>query len=477
MMRQTKIICTLGPCEEDQDVLLALCGIMDVARFNFSHGSHESHLEMLQNLRKAAAVVGRPIAAMLDTKGPEIRTGLLVNHQPIPLLAGHSIILTTQECVGTTERVYINYAEVTKDIRVGHQILIDDGLIELKVEKVDGNNIHCRIINGGELGERKGVNIPDIPIRLPALTEKDKEDLQFGIKEGFDFIAVSFVRNAECIEEIRNIITAAHSSMKIIAKIESKEGVAHFDDIVTAADGIMIARGDLGVEVDSKKLPQLQKEFIKKCNYEGKIVITATQMLDSMIRKPRPTRAEVTDVANAINDGTDALMLSGETANGKYPIEAATMMASIAEYTEQFLEHNLFRYREMVQNIYDSVSNTTCRATVTAAHELHAKAIIAHTLSGHTALLLSKYRPDVPIYAFAPNETVIHQMMLFWGVHPILAPYYSSTDNLFDRSMDMMKALHHIESNDICVVTAGVSSKKMQQLQGAATNILRIMQA
>ena len=356
-MRQTKIICTLGPCEENQDVLLALCGIMDVARFNFSHGSHESHLEMLQNLRKAAAVVGRPIAAMLDTKGPEIRTGLLVNHQPIPLLAGHSIILTTQECVGTTERVYINYAEVTKDIRVGHQILIDDGLIELKVEKVDGNNIHCRIINGGELGERKGVNIPDIPIRLPALTEKDKEDLQFGIKEGFDFIAVSFVRNAECIEEIRNIITAAHSSMKIIAKIESKEGVAHFDDIVTAADGIMIARGDLGVEVDSKKLPQLQKEFIKKCNYEGKIVITATQMLDSMIRKPRPTRAEVTDVANAINDGTDALMLSGETANGKYPIEAATMMASIAEYTEQFLEHNLFRYREMVQNIYDSVSN------------------------------------------------------------------------------------------------------------------------
>lgn len=476
-MRRTKIICTMGPCEENEDILKRLCKTMDVARFNFSHGTRESHLEMLQKVRKAAAEVGRPIATMMDTKGPEIRTGLLKNHKPISLTAGHSIILTTEECVGTKEKVYIHYPDMVKDLAPGHRILVDDGLLEFKVEEVNGPDISCRIMNSGELGERKGVNIPDIPIRLPALTDKDRDDIRFAMECGFDFIAASFVRDGNCIREIRQMLTKADSKIKIIAKIECQEGVARFDDIVAEADGIMVARGDLGVEVDPKKLPQLQKEFIKKSNYQGKIVITATQMLDSMIRKPRPTRAEVTDVANAINDGTDALMLSGETANGKYPVEAAEMMASIAEYTEQFQEHNLFRYRDMAQDVYDSVSNTTCRAAVTAAHELHAGAIIAHTITGNTALLLSKYRPDVPVFAFSPKDMAVRQMMLLWGVHPILSTHHPSTKTLFQRSLDFMKKAGHLKEDDLCVVTAGIMTDKMRRLKTSATNMIRIMQA
>ena len=346
-MRKTKIVCTLGPNENDYELMKKLAEKMDVARFNFSHGSHQEHLGRLALLKQARKDTGREIAALLDTKGPEIRTGELEDHKKVMLEAGNEIVLTIDECIGNASRVYINYNGLNEDVQEGSTILIDDGLIGLKVQRVEGADIHCLITNGGELGEKKGVNVPNVGIRLPGLTEKDIEDIKFGIEEGFDFVAASFVRNAEAIEQIRALIDEAGSSMKIIAKIESQEGLDNLDAIIAAADGIMVARGDLGVEIDAKRLPQLQKEMIHKCNFAGKLVITATQMLDSMIRNPRPTRAEVTDVANAVYNGTDAVMLSGETAAGKYPVEALDMMASVVEYTEQFLDYTQYKMRNV----------------------------------------------------------------------------------------------------------------------------------
>lgn len=474
-MRKTKIICTIGPSEDDYEIMRMLALDMDVARFNFSHGTQASHKEKLSMLRRAALEAGRPIAAMLDTKGPEIRTGFLKDHAPLLLEKGDSLILTPAE-ENAAGKVYINYPAILEDLREGHHILIDDGLIDLVVKEIHGTDIRCEVVSGGIWGEQKGVNIPGIPIRLPALTEKDKEDILFAVENDFDFIAASFVRDADCIKEIRSLLEKKQSKIKIIAKIESREGVKNFEDIVVAADGIMIARGDLGVEVSPEMLPRLQKEMIRKCNYQGKIVITATQMLDSMIRNPRPTRAEVTDVANAIDDGTDAIMLSGETANGKYPVEALQMMVSITEFTEQFHEHDLFRYREMEESLYDSISNTTCRATVTAAHELKAAAIITPTISGNSALLLSKYRPDVDIIALSPYEITIRQMMLFWGVHPVFAPRYASSDKIFEEAVKKVKEAGYVKENDLCVITAGILSGKMKKRKAAATNMMRIMQ-
>lgn len=467
----------MGPREDDYGILRRLAENMDVARFNFSHGDHGSHLAKLGMVRKAAEEAGRPIATMLDTKGPEIRTGLLEDHRSVLLENGGVFVLTTEECVGNQEKAAVNYPYLAEDMKQGQKILIDDGLIELEVESVRGNSVSCRIIHGGELGERKGINIPGVPVRLPALTEKDREDLLFGMEHDFDFVAASFVRDADGIRQIREMLKEHGSPMKIIAKIEAAEGVRNFDEILAEADGIMIARGDLGVEIDPKMLPQLQKEMIRKSNYEGKIVITATQMLDSMIRNPRPTRAEVTDVANAIDDGTDAIMLSGETASGKYPVEALSMMASIAEYTEQFQEHNLFRYREMDQDLYDSVSNTACRAAVTAAHELHAAAIAAPTISGNTALLLSKYRPDVDIFALSPREKTVRQMMVLWGVHPMRSEPFESEHDVFERSVSLLKEQNVLKEEDLCVIAAGISSGKLKKRKAAATNIMRIMQA
>ena len=309
----------MGPNENDYEVMKALAETMDVARFNFSHGDHEEHLSRLEKLRKLRKELGRPIAALLDTKGPEIRTGLLKDGQKITLREGEKIVLTTEEVVGTKEKIYINYDKLHEDVKPGNVILIDDGLIGLEVEAVNGVEIQCKVTNGGELGEKKGVNVPGVPIQLPSITDKDIEDLKFGIQEEFDFVAASFIRSADAVRQIRKILTDGGSQMKIISKIESQEGLDNIDEIIEASDGIMLARGDLGVEIDAKRIPQLQKEIIQKCNYHGKLVITATQMLDSMIRNPRPTRAEVTDVANAVYDGTDAVMLSGESANGKYP--------------------------------------------------------------------------------------------------------------------------------------------------------------
>ena len=474
-MRRTKIVCTMGPNENDYEVMKALAETMDVARFNFSHGDHEEHLSRLEKLRKLRKELGRPIAALLDTKGPEIRTGLLKDGQKITLREGEKIVLTTEEVVGTKEKIYINYDKLHEDVKPGNVILIDDGLIGLEVEAVNGVEIQCKVTNGGELGEKKGVNVPGVPIQLPAITDKDIEDLKFGIQEEFDFVAASFIRSADAVRQIRKILTDGGSQMKIISKIESQEGLDNIDEIIEASDGIMLARGDLGVEIDAKRIPQLQKEIIQKCNYHGKLVITATQMLDSMIRNPRPTRAEVTDVANAVYDGTDAVMLSGESANGKYPVEAARTMASIVEYTEQFLNYKQFKTRMVEKTMYESIGNAMCAASVTTASELKATAIVASTLSGITASMISKYRPITPIYALSPSQTVTRQMMLFWGVTPIWARRAETTDELFESSVEELKERKLLKSGDLCVITAGVLSRLQKQQAPTGTNIMRVI--
>jgi len=465
----------MGPNENDYEVMKALAETMDVARFNFSHGDHEEHLSRLEKLRKLRKELGRPIAALLDTKGPEIRTGLLKDGQKITLREGEKIVLTTEEVVGTKEKIYINYDKLHEDVKPGNVILIDDGLIGLEVEAVNGVEIQCKVTNGGELGEKKGVNVPGVPIQLPSITDKDIEDLKFGIQEEFDFVAASFIRSADAVRQIRKILTDGGSQMKIISKIESQEGLDNIDEIIEASDGIMLARGDLGVEIDAKRIPQLQKEIIQKCNYHGKLVITATQMLDSMIRNPRPTRAEVTDVANAVYDGTDAVMLSGESANGKYPVEAVRTMASIVEYTEQFLNYKQFKTRMVEKTMYESIGNAMCAASVTTASELKATAIVASTLSGITASMISKYRPITPIYALSPSQTVTRQMMLFWGVTPIWARRAETTDELFESSVEELKERKLLKSGDLCVITAGVLSRLQKQQAPTGTNIMRVI--
>ena len=475
-MRRTKMVCTMGPNENDYGVMKAMAEIMDVARFNFSHGDHEEHLERLELLRKVRKEVGRPIAALLDTKGPEIRTGLLEGGQKISLEEGAKIILTTEEVVGTKDKIFINYDKLHEDLKPGNVILIDDGLIGLEVEAVKGVEIHCKVTNGGELGERKGVNVPGVPIQLPSITEKDVEDIKFGLAEDFDFVAASFIRSADAVRQIRSLINEAGSQMKIISKIESQEALDNIDAIIEASDGIMLARGDLGVEIEAKRIPQLQKEIIQKCNYHGKLVITATQRLDSMIRNPRPTRAEVTDVANAVYNGTDAVMLSGESANGKYPIEAAKTMASIVEYTEQFLDYKQFKTRMVEKTVYESIGNAMCAASVTTASELKAAAIVASTLSGVTASMISKYRPITPIYALSPSQVVTRQMMLFWGVTPIWARRAETTDELFESSIEELKDRKLLKSKDICVITAGVLSRLQRKQAPTGTNIMRVME-
>ena len=474
-MRRTKIVCTMGPNENDYELLLKLAKTMDVARFNFSHGNHEEHLSRLEMLRKARKEVGRPIAALLDTKGPEIRTGVLEGGNKITLQEGDEITLTTEEVVGTKQKIYINYEHLHEDVKPGNVILIDDGLIGLEVLSVNGQEIHCKVTNGGELGERKGVNVPNVPIQLPSITEKDIEDIRFGISEEFDFIAASFVRSADAIRQIRALLDEAGSQMKIIAKIESQEGLDNLDSIIDEADGIMVARGDLGVEVEARRLPHLQKEIIEKCNFHGKLVITATQMLDSMIRNPRPTRAEVTDVANAVENGTDAVMLSGETANGKYPVEAAETMASIVEYSEQFLDYKQFKTRLVERTVYESSGNAVCAASVTTAHELHAKAIVAPTLTGITASMIAKYRPRTNIFALSPSQVTTRQMMLFWGVTPIWARRAETTDELFESSLEELKSMGYVDSGDLCIITAGVLNRLLKQQVANSTNIMRVM--
>lgn len=473
-MKKTKIICTLGPATDSEEMLGALIDHgMDVARFNFSHGNHEeqkARLEMLKRVRESRNV---PVAALLDTKGPEIRTGMLKDGmKKVTLQAGEEYILTTREIEGDDKIGFINYAGLPADVKIGDRILIDDGLIELHVLEVSDTDIRCRIENGGELGTRKGVNVPGVPIRLPAITEQDKQDILFGIENEFDFIAASFVRSAECILQIKEILMAHGSRIKVIAKIENKEGIDHFDEIVKVADGIMIARGDMGVEIAPEELPYLQKTMIRYCNEAYKTVITATQMLDSMIRNPRPTRAEVTDVANAIYDGTDAIMLSGETANGKYPVEALSMMSQIAESTEAHLNHEeVLQAKASHQS--RSVSAAVAYASVTTAHNLKARAIITPTMSGHTPHIVSKFRPLSAIVATSPNAQVLRQLQLVWGVKAIYAPFRSNSDEVVESSMELAKLRGLVDSEDLVVLTAGMTGNRAREK--GVTNAMRVL--
>lgn len=475
-MKKTKIICTMGPNTNDRSLLKALAeNGMDIARFNFSHGDYEEQKSRLDLLKSVREELGLPIAALLDTKGPEIRTGLLKDEKKVTLTEGQTYTLTTREIIGDENIGHINYGGLNEDVTAGNRILIDDGLIELEVREVNGTDIVCTVINGGELGMRKGVNVPNVKIKLPALTEKDKADIVFGIQQGFDFIAASFVRTAGAIREIREILDEHGSNIQIIAKIENAEGIENLDEIIEASDGIMVARGDMGVEIPAQQVPHIQKKIIRKCNLACKPVITATQMLDSMIRNPRPTRAEVTDVANAVYDGTDAVMLSGETAMGKYPVEALKMMAQICEESEVFLDYTAYRARKVSAENEHNISNAVCYSSVSTAHDLNAKVIIAPSISGFTARLLSKWRPGAQIIGLSPSASAVRQMQIYWGVKPYQAKRADSTDLLIEQSIDMLKEKDIIAVGDLAVVTAGVVTRASRHEPATHTNIMRVI--
>ena len=475
-MKKTKIVCTMGPNTDNREIMkeLALNG-MDVARFNFSHGDHAEHKHRLEILESVREELGIPIASLLDTKGPEIRTGKLKDGKKVTLKEGDLYTLTTEEIVGDETRGYINYAGLAEDVKLGDRILIDDGLIELHVREVNGTDIVCRIENGGELGEKKGVNVPGVRVKLPALTDKDKEDIRFGVDAGFDFVAASFVRNADAIREIREILDEKGSAMQIIAKIENEEGIENIDSIIEASDGIMVARGDMGVEIPAEKVPHIQKMIIRKCNLACKVVITATQMLDSMIRNPRPTRAEVSDVANAVYEGTDAVMLSGETAMGSYPIEAVRMMSQIAEESEKYLDYMFYQRRKVSAENLRNISNTVCYSSVATASDLEASVIVAPSVSGFTTRMLSKWRPKALIAGLSPSMTAVRQMQLYWGVKPFHAKRAESTDALLFASVELLKEKGIVKEGEIVVATAGVVTRANRHEPVADTNIMRVI--
>ena len=475
-MKKTKIVCTMGPNTDNREIMkeLALNG-MDVARFNFSHGDHAEHRHRLEILESVREELGIPIASLLDTKGPEIRTGKLKDGKKVTLKEGDLYTLTTEEIVGDETRGYINYAGLAEDVKPGDRILIDDGLIELHVREVNGTDIVCRIENGGELGEKKGVNVPGGRVKLPALTDKDKEDIRFGVDAGFDFVAASFVRNADAIREIRAILDEKGSAMQIIAKIENEEGIENIDSIIEASDGIMVARGDMGVEIPAEKVPHIQKMIIRKCNLACKVVITATQMLDSMIRNPRPTRAEVSDVANAVYEGTDAVMLSGETAMGSYPIEAVRMMSQIAEESEKYLDYMFYQRRKVSAENLRNISNTVCYSSVATASDLEAPVIVAPSVSGFTTRMLSKWRPKALIAGLSPSMTAVRQMQLYWGVKPFHAKRAESTDALLFASVELLKEKGIVKEGEIVVATAGVVTRANRHEPVADTNIMRVI--
>ncbi|OHR66628.1 pyruvate kinase [Bacillus sp. HMSC76G11] len=466
-MRNTKIVCTIGPASEEPEVLkkLILAG-MNVARLNFSHGSHEEHASRIETIRTCAKELGQNISIMLDTKGPEIRTGVLENGQ-ISLRKNDSLILTTEKIIGNQEKVSITYDRLPEDIYVGATILIDDGLIELHVESINEREIYCRVIDGGILKDRKGINLPKIATNLPGITEKDIFDIAFGVSMNVNFIAASFVRKVEDVLQIRKIIQEHKANISIIAKIENQEGINNANDILNVADGLMIARGDLGVEIPAEDVPLVQKKLIAACNAAGKPVITATQMLDSMQNNPRPTRAEANDVANAIFDGTDAIMLSVETAAGTYPVESVEMMNRIAMKVESSL-----MYKEQVNHISSrqmSITAAMGQAVTKTAHTLNATAILTPTESGYTASVVSKYRPSCPIIAVTPREDTLNRLALAWGVHPILFEGADNTDEMMGKAIQAALKKKVIKQGDLIVITAGVPVRET-----GTTNIMKV---
>jgi pyruvate kinase (EC 2.7.1.40) len=468
-LRKTKIVCTMGPASENPEILKEMIAAgMNVARFNFSHGDHEEHKSRMDRVKQISGELGANVALMLDTRGPEIRLGKFKDG-PVELKKGQVFILTTRDIEGDSSIASINYKELLRDVKKGSKILIDDGLVALEVVRVDGEDIICNVQNSGTISDHKGVNVPGTKLNIPAITEKDIDDIIFGIQQGIDFVAASFIRKAADVLEIRRILEENDGEdIQIISKIESQEAVENIDDIIKVSDGIMVARGDLGVEIPVEEVPLVQKQIIKKCNKAGKPVITATQMLDSMMRNPRPTRAEVTDVANAILDGTDAIMLSGETAAGKYPVESVKTMARIAEKTESSIDYiNILRTVDIGSTV--NITNAISHATCTIAEDLNANAIITVTRSGYTARMVSRYRPSSDIVAITPDERVLKKLSILWGVNPVLAPRMESTDEMIDKSVEVAQEKGVIKSGDVVVITAGIPVGLM-----GTTNLIKV---
>ncbi|MFC4776383.1 pyruvate kinase [Paenibacillus sp. GCM10023252] len=468
-MRKTKIVCTIGPSSESLENTKKLIHAgMNVARLNFSHGDFEEHGNRIKNIRQANEELGSNVAILLDTKGPEIRLGKL-KEEPIELEAGQFITLTTEEILGDINRIPVTYANLPQDVNVGSTILIDDGLIGLTVEDVQGTEIKCRIVNSGQIKSKKGVNAPGVHISLPGITEKDANDIVFGIEQGIDFIAASFVRKASDVLEIRELLERHNAShIQIISKIENQQGVDNLDEILEVSDGLMVARGDLGVEIPAEEVPLVQKDMIRKCNRAGKPVITATQMLDSMQRNPRPTRAEASDVANAIFDGTDAIMLSGETAAGKYPVESVLTMSRIATRAESALEYReIFKKQASAQQT--SVTEAVSQSVANTALDLKAKAIITSTQSGFTARMVSKYRPKSPIIAITSDVKVMRRLALIWGVTPVLGADANTTDEMFETAVNGAMTTGILSLGDTVVITAGVPVGR-----AGTTNLIKI---
>lgn len=471
MLRKTKIVCTIGPASESVEKLTQLINSgMNVARLNFSHGDFEEHGARIRNIREASKQTGKTVAILLDTKGPEIRTNNMMNGA-IELKAGENIIVSMTEVEGTTEKFSVTYPGLIDDVHVGSKILLDDGLIGLEVTEVNksANEIHTKILNSGTLKNKKGVNVPGVSVNLPGITEKDTKDILFGIEQGIDFIAASFVRRAKDVLEIRQLLEENNAThIHIIPKIENQEGVDNIDEILEISDGLMVARGDLGVEIPAEEVPLVQKMLIKKCNALGKPVITATQMLDSMQRNPRPTRAEASDVANAIFDGTDAIMLSGETAAGIYPVEAVQTMHNIASRAEQALDHKEIlssRSKDTGHNLTDAIGQSVAHTAL----NLEVNAIITPTESGHTARMISKYRPKAPIVAVAANDKVSRQLSLVWGVYSRITSMCSTTDEMLEISVQESLNSGIVKHGDLVVITAGVPVG-----EAGTTNLMKI---
>ena len=469
-MQKTKMIFTIGPASDNETILTEFIKIgMNVARLNFSHGTHETHKNKIELIKKIRTTLNTPTAIMLDIKGPKIRTHNFIN-DGIQLKAGQNFtFICGKEILGDDNSCSITYEQLYKDVNIGGTILVDDGLLSFEILNIKDNNIICKVLNDGIIKNHKGVNVPNVSINLPSVTEKDKEDLIFGCKMGVDFVAASFVRKASDVLEIRSLLNS-HSgeNIQIIAKIESQEGVNNIDSILEVADGIMVARGDMGVEIPIEKVPIIQKNIIKKCNAAGKIVITATQMLDSMIRNSLPTRAEACDICNAIFDGTDAIMLSGESASGLYPIEAAKTMSKIAKETECHLDYNYLNQRLKEPAMYDfaeAISYSTCRTS----NVLHAKAIVAATNSGSTAKLVSKYKPKCPIIAITPNAEVMRGLSLNFGIFPVLCQEFSTTDDILTEAKTIVKNLNIGHEGDDIIVAAGMPTNHT-----GGTNMLKI---
>lgn len=457
-MKKTKIICTLGPATDNPQILekMILSG-MNVTRFNFSHGAYEDHEKRLKEVIAVREKLNAPIATLLDTKGPEVRLGDFENPDGVTINEGDKFVLTTKECLGTEKKSFVNYEGLPRDVKSGTVILINDGLISMKVDCVKGSDIHCTVIDGGLLTNHKGVNVPGVDLNMPYLSERDMNDLKFGATHDFDFIAASFIRSATDVTILRNFVDAiGWKDVKIISKIENVQGVNNIDSIIAASDGIMVARGDMGVEIDFQRIPAIQKMIIRKVYDAGKIVVTATQMLESMINNPRPTRAEITDVANAIYDGTSAIMLSGESAVGKHPVEAVQTMTSIALTTEGDID-----YKREFDNFYPEsggkdITSAISHATVTTAHDLNASAIITVTKSGTTARMISKFRPQTDIVGATINQKVWRQLSLSWGVKPVLCQLKDNTDELFDHAVDVTVKAGAAKKGDTVVITAGI---------------------